>query len=100
MRTLPIDDPPLRAAADGYAGTLTAISGLEAEIAKLDKEVLGREGRMIGRVTEVLRELSTRQGRVLSRDFARTLTEARWQSILLGTAAFRGAVCGSAHRAT
>ena len=86
MRTLPIDDPPLRAAADGYAGTLTAISGLEAEIAKLDKEVLGREGRMIGRVTEVLRELSTRQGRVLSRDFARTLTEARWQSILLGTA--------------
>src|SRR3954453_21848209 len=29
MRTLPIDDPPLRAAADGYAGTLTAISGLE-----------------------------------------------------------------------
>src|SRR5215208_1104173 len=86
MRTLPIDDAPLREAADAYAGTITAISGLEAEIAKLDKEVLGTQGRMIGRVTELLRELSTRQGRVLSRDFARTLTEAKWQSIVLGTA--------------
>ena len=86
MRALPIDDPPLRAAADAYADAITAISGTEAEIAKLDKEVLGTEGRLIGRVTELLRELSARRGRVLSRDFARTLTEAKWQSILLGTA--------------
>ena len=48
--------------------------------------MLGTEGRLIGRVTELLRELSARQGRVLSRDFARTLTEAKWQSIVLGTA--------------
>src|SRR4051812_17001220 len=65
MRSLPIDDPALRAASDAYADIISAISGLEIEIASLDKEVLGAEGRMIGRVTELLRELSTRQGRVL-----------------------------------
>ena len=86
MRTLPIDDPSLRSAADSYADAITAISGVEAEIAKLDKEVLGTEGRLIGRVTELLRELSARQGRVLSRHFARTLAEAKWQSIALGAA--------------
>jgi PAS domain S-box-containing protein len=86
MRTLPIDDPPLRAAADAYADAITATSKTEAEIARLDKEVLGTEGGLIGRVTELLRELSARQGRVLSRDFARTLAETKWQSIVLGTA--------------
>ncbi len=86
MRSLPIDDPALRSAADAYADAITSISGTEDEIAKLDKEVLGTEGRLIGRVTELLRELSARRGRVLSRDFARTLAEAKWQSIVLGTA--------------
>lgn len=86
MRTLSIDDLSLRSAADAYASAITAISATEAEIGKLDKEVLGTEGRLIGRVTELLREVSARQGRVLSRDFARTLTEARWQSIVLGIA--------------
>jgi hypothetical protein len=86
MRALPIDDPALRAAADAYAGAINTISGTEAEIARLDKEVLGTEGRLIGRVTDLLRELSARQGKVLSRDFARTLEEAKWQSIVLGTA--------------
>jgi PAS domain S-box-containing protein len=86
MRALSIDDPPLRAAADAYADAITAISGTEAEIARLDKEVLGTEGRLIGRVTELLREVSARRGRVLSRDFARTLAETKWQSIVLGTA--------------
>ena len=56
------------------------------QIADLDREVLGTEGRLIGRVTELLREVSARRGRVLSRDFARTLTETKWQSIVLGTA--------------
>ena len=37
-------------------------------------------------MTELLREVSERRGRVLARDFARTLTEAKWQSIVLGTA--------------
>ena len=85
MRTLPIDDPALRAAADAYADAITSISGTESEIAKLDKEVLGTEGRLIGRVTELLREVSARRGRVLSRDFARTLAETKWQSIVLGS---------------
>ena len=48
--------------------------------------MLGTEGRLIERVTELLREVSARRGRVLSRDFARTLAEAKWQSIVLGTA--------------
>ena len=85
MRALSIDDPALRAAADAYADAITSISGTEAEIARLDKEVLGTEGRLIGRVTELLREVSARRGRVLSRDFARTLAETKWQSIVLGT---------------
>jgi PAS domain S-box-containing protein len=86
MRALPIDDPALRAAADAYADAIISISATEAEVAKLDKDVLGTEGQEIGRVTDFLRELSTERGRVLSRDFARTLAEAKWQSILLGTA--------------
>ena len=85
MRALPLDDPALRAAADAYADAITAIAGTESEIAKLDKEVLGTEGRLIGRVTELLRELSARRGRVLAGDFARTLTETKWQSIILST---------------
>ena len=57
----------------------------EGEIAKLDQDVLGAEGRQIGRVTELLRARSAQQGRVLSHDFARTLSETKWQSIILGT---------------
>jgi PAS domain S-box-containing protein len=85
MRALSIDDPALRSAVDAYADAIVSISRTESEIAKLDKEVLGTEGRLIGRVTELLRELSARQGRLLSRDFARTLAETKWQSIVLGT---------------
>jgi PAS domain S-box-containing protein len=85
MRALTIDDPALRAAVDGYADAVTSTAGTEGEIAKLDKEVLGTEGRLIGRVTELLRELSARRGRVLSHVFARTLAEAKWQSIVLGS---------------
>jgi PAS domain S-box-containing protein len=86
MRALPIDDPALRSAADAYADAIIAISGTEAEIAKLDKEVLGTEGRQIGRVTDLLRDLSASGGRVLANDFARTLAHDKWQSIILGTA--------------
>src|SRR5258708_17732789 len=86
MRSQMIGDPALRAAVDAYADAIIAISRTESEIADLDKEVLGTEGRLIGRVTELLRELSTRRGQGLSRDFARTLAETKWQSILLGTA--------------
>jgi PAS domain S-box-containing protein len=85
MRALPIDDAQLRSAADGYADGIISIAGTESEIADLDKEVLGTEGRLIGRVTELLRELSARRGRVLARDFAQTLNEAKWQSIALGS---------------
>ena len=86
IRATPIQDKALRAAADRYAEAIIAIAGTEDEIARLDKEVLGIEGRLIGRVTELLRALSASQGKVLARDFARTLAETKWQSIIFGTA--------------
>ena len=86
MRTMTISDPKLRTAVDGYAEAIIGISIRERQISDIDKEVLGTEGRLIQRVTELLREVSARRGHVLSRDFARTLTEAKWQSIVLGTA--------------
>ena len=86
MRSMTIADPKLRAAVDDYALAIVDISTREGQISDIDKEVLGAEGRLIQRVTELLREVSERRGRVLSRDFARTLTEAKWQSIVLGTA--------------
>jgi PAS domain S-box-containing protein len=86
MRSQTIDEPSLRVAVDAYADAIIAISKTESQIADLDREVLGTQGRLIGRATELLRELSARRGRVLSRDFARTLAETKWQSILLGIA--------------
>ncbi|MGD0848561.1 PAS domain S-box protein [Bradyrhizobium sp.] len=86
MRSLAIDDPALRAATDAYADAIVSISGTEAQIAELDKEVLGTEGQMIGRVTDLLRDLSANRGRLLANDFARTLTHDKWQSIILGCA--------------
>ena len=86
MRALAIASPRLRAAVDNYAEAIIAISVRERQIADIDREVLGSEGRLIGQVTELLRRVSARRGHVLSRDFARTLTEAKWQSIALGTA--------------
>jgi PAS domain S-box-containing protein len=85
MRSLTIPNPKLRAAVDNYAEAIIGISVRERQIADIDKEVLGTEGRQIGQVTEILREVSARRGHVLSRDFARTLAEAKWQSIVLGT---------------
>src|SRR5712671_3319638 len=86
MRSMTITEPKLRMAVDGYALAIIGISIRERQISDIDKEVLGTEGRLIQRVTELLREVSARRGHVLSRDFARTLTEAKWQSIVLGTA--------------
>jgi PAS domain S-box-containing protein len=86
MRALPIEDPPLRAATDAYADAIISISGTEAEIARLDKEVLGTEGRQVSRVTDLLQDLSATRGRVLANDFARTLAHDKWQSIFLGLA--------------
>ncbi len=86
MRALPIDDPALRAATDAYADAIISISGTEGQIAQLDREVLGTEGQMISRVTDLLRDLGDRRGRVLASDFARTLAHDKWQSILLGLA--------------
>jgi PAS domain S-box-containing protein len=86
MRAVPIDEPAVRAAVEAYADAVIAISLRERQIADLDRDVLVTEGRLIGRVTELLRELSAQRERVLSRDFARTLAEAKWQSIVLGSA--------------
>ncbi len=86
MRSLPIPDPKLREAVDGYADAIIAIAIRERQIADIDKEVLGTEGRLIQRVTELLRQAGAQRGHILSRDFARTLAEAKWQSIVLGSA--------------
>jgi PAS domain S-box-containing protein len=86
MRAIPISEPAVRTAVEAYADAVIAISLRERRIADLDRDVLGTEGRQIGRVTKLLRELSTRRGRVLSHDFAQTLAETRWQSILFGGA--------------
>ncbi|MGY4469078.1 PAS domain S-box-containing protein [Bradyrhizobium sp. LB9.1b] len=85
MRAMDIGDAGLKSSVNNYAGAIIAVAVRERQIADIDREVLGTEGRLIGRVTELLREVSARRGHVLSRDFARTLTEARWQSIVLGT---------------
>jgi len=86
MRTLPINDPALRAATDAYADAIISISGTEADIAEVDKDVLGIEGQQIGQVTELLRNASDSRGRVLASGFARTLARDKWQSIFLGMA--------------
>ena len=86
MRSLAIADPKLRTAVDDYAEAIIALSVRERQIADIDKEVLGSEGRLIGRVTELLREVSARRSHVLSRDLAKTLARDKWQSIVLGTA--------------
>ncbi len=86
MQSLSIDDPALRAATDAYADAIISISGTEGQIAQLDREVLGTEGQMISRVTDLLRDLGDRRGRVLASDFARTLAHDQWQSIILGLA--------------
>ncbi|THD67192.1 MAG: PAS domain S-box protein [Bradyrhizobium sp.] len=86
MRTQSIEDPALRSVVDAYAGAIILIAGTDGEIAEIDKDVLGTEGRLIGQVTELLREVSARQGRVLASDFARTLADDKWQSIILGIA--------------
>src|SRR3954467_1065870 len=85
MERVWIADPKLRSAVNDYAEAIVAVAVRERQIADIDREVLGTEGRLIGRVTELLREVSARRGHVLARDFARTLTEARWQSIVLGS---------------
>ena len=86
MRALAISEPALRTAVDAYTDAIISISGTEAEIARLDKEVLGTEGRQIGRVTELLRDVIASRSRVLAYDFARTLAHDKWQSIILGIA--------------
>jgi PAS domain S-box-containing protein len=86
MRELTVNPPELHAAVDAYADAVISIAGTEGEIATLDKEVLGIEGQQIGRVTELLRDVSASRGRVLANDFARTLAHDKWQSIILGIA--------------
>ena len=82
MRAMDIADGKLKTAVNNYADAIIAVAVRERQIADIDREVLGTEGRLIGRVTELLRELSAQRGRVLSHDFARTLAEAKWQSMI------------------
>jgi PAS domain S-box-containing protein len=82
-----IADPELRKAVNDYADAVISLTRTEADIAEIDRNVLGAEGRSIGEVTEFLREIATERGRVLSNEFAGTLTQARWRAVLLGLAA-------------
>jgi PAS domain S-box-containing protein len=84
MRLIPPDDGVLRTAVNAYVDAVIGLSKTESQIEDIDKNVLGTEGRQIGRVTDLLRGVSARRGRVLSNDFARTLRDDRWQSIILG----------------
>ena len=86
MRALAISEPGLRTAVDGYTDAIISIAATEAEIANIDREVLGTEGRQIGLVTELLRNISASSGRVLAHDFGKTLAHDKWQSIFLGIA--------------
>src|SRR6201996_2209762 len=84
MRSIPPDDGVLRTAVNAYVDAVIGLSSTETQIEDIDQNVLGIEGRQIGRVTDLLRDVSARRGRVLSNDFARTLRDDRWQSIILG----------------
>jgi PAS domain S-box-containing protein len=84
MRKVTVSDPALGEAVEAYADAIVAVSETENQIADLDREVLGTEGRQIGRVTDLLRDVSARRGRELATDFGRTLRDDKWQSILLG----------------
>jgi PAS domain S-box-containing protein len=86
MKSLSIDNAQLRAATDAYADAVLSIASTEGQIAQLDRDVLGTEGQMISRVTDLLRDLGDRRGRVLARDFARTLAGDKWQTIIIGLA--------------
>jgi PAS domain S-box-containing protein len=86
MKSVSTNDAALRAATDSYADGIIAIADTDGQITQLDREVLGGEGQMISKVTDLLRDLGDRRGRVLARDFARTLADDKWQSILLGLA--------------
>ena len=86
MRDLALDEPPLRNAVDIYAGAIISLAATDRQIAEIDQAVLGTEGRLIGRVTQLLRQLSARKGHTLADDFAMTLSATRWRSILLGLA--------------
>jgi PAS domain S-box-containing protein len=86
MRAIAINAPAVRVAVEAYADAVIAISLRERQITDINRDVLSAEGKQIGRVTELLRELSAQRERVLSRNFARTLAETKWQSIVLGSA--------------
>jgi PAS domain S-box-containing protein len=84
MRGVAVTEPAVRSAVDAYADDIVELAATEAEIVRLDTEVLGNEGRLIARLTDQLRDISAERGHTLSNTFARTLAEARWQSILTG----------------
>ncbi|MDB5547775.1 MAG: multi-sensor signal transduction histidine kinase [Tardiphaga sp.] len=86
VKSADIPDPALRAAIDDYAGGVVALTRTETEIADIDRDVLGAEGRSIGQVTELLREVTTQRGRVVANNFAGILGDARWRAVVLGIA--------------
>ncbi len=69
MRKVTVSDRALGEAVGAYADAIVAVSETENQIADLDREVLGTEGRQIGRVTDLLRDVSARRGRELRHRF-------------------------------
>jgi len=73
MRSMTIADPKLRGIVDDYALAIANISIRERQISDIDREVLGAEGRLIQRVTELLRDVSERGGA-----FSPAILPGRW----------------------
>src|SRR5258707_14864680 len=67
--TRPICRPSIPSTSLSISAIWASVSETEAQIAEIDKDVLGIEGRQIGRVTELLREVSASRGRLLGIDF-------------------------------
>ena len=61
MRAVSVDDPKARGAVDAYADDIIELASTEAQIVRLDSEVLGNEGRLIARVTDQMRDVSAKR---------------------------------------
>ncbi len=86
MRAMAIPDPKLRQAVDGYAEAIIAHCGPRAADRRHRQGGAGHRGAADpARHRDCCARSAARRGHVLSRDFARTLAETRWQSIVLGT---------------
>ena len=95
LREVPLTDAAAEAPVRAYVDAVIDLSATDTAVAQLDRDVLGSEGRFIADVTERLRDDSAKRGHALSRGFARTLAEARWQSVIAGVACVVIGICAA-----